>query len=211
MSRLELSRQIGGRLTSKNRAVKLGVRGHLGETNIGRELISSLDNQDVAGDNIDGHDGDLYAIPDDEALFGNHVFDGCHDAGRRPILPHVEGGLDEPDGNQYNGEGQVGQYRRVAQRAPCDEDEDSADEENGSEALEEVAEPLLKTMGDGRRGHVLSILLGFALDLVLRQTLCERRRQAPEGLVGGYCVPFEVGKICVFAQSVMLNAKQTPD
>jgi hypothetical protein len=41
--------------------------------------------------------------------------------------------------------------------------------------------------------------------------LCERRRQAPEGLVGRYCVPFEVGKICVFAQSAMLNAKQAPD
>lgn len=189
-------RQPRGRLTSQYRAVKLGVGRHLNETDIGRELVAGLDDQDIARDNVDCHDSDLYSLPDDETPFWNHVLDGCHDTGRRPILPHVEGGLDEPDSNQDNGKRQVSQYRGVAQRSPCNEDEDGANKKHGSEALEEVAKPLFEAMGLGRRWHVLSMLFGFALDLALGQAPGERGRQTSESFVYGNCVPFEVGKIC---------------
>jgi hypothetical protein len=81
--------------------------------------------------------------------------------------------LDEKDNDQDDGQGEVGWRRWVAQRPPCDEDKDAANEKDSSKSLEKVAEPILKAMGLWRGRYVLAKLSSSPLDLVVRQALAE--------------------------------------
>jgi hypothetical protein len=77
-----------------------------------------------------GYSDDLGAVTNRKALIGQHRLDGGHDTRGRPVLPHVEGGLDKEDGKQDYGESQVRRGRGFTQGLPGDEDKNGCDEED---------------------------------------------------------------------------------
>ena len=54
--------------TGQNGAIKLGIRRDLDETNIGRQLVAGLDEEDVARHDLVGEDLLLDAIPQDQTV-----------------------------------------------------------------------------------------------------------------------------------------------
>lgn len=110
-------------LTCEDGAVKFGIGGCLDEAHIGRQLVPRLDEQDVARHKMLGKHGNLVAVTNDLAAFREHGLDGCHDPRRRPVLPHVEAGLDEEHGEEDNGKREIGIRGGLSKRTPCDEDE----------------------------------------------------------------------------------------
>ena len=106
-------------------------------------------------------------------------------------MPGVECGLNEEDTEKDDGEGKIGNSRRLAQGLPCDEDEYGSNEKNGSEALEEVADNLLEPMGRRRRRSVLAMLCEFARHLFCREALRGGGRKTLVDLVDRDGMPIE--------------------
>ena len=55
----------------------------------------------------------------ENGVIGEHVQDGCHDMGRRKVLPRIEDPLEDDNDEKDDGKGEVGRPRvRTPQRHP---------------------------------------------------------------------------------------------
>lgn len=137
----------------------------------------------------------LRTVPDHPALIRQHVLDARHDPAGAPVLPHVECSLDEEDGQQHNRQCKIGRCRRIAQRLPRDENQDSCKQQDGSEALEEVSQVFAHAMCRWRRGCVLAIALHAAFALVRGEAVFERCVEALHYVLNAECVPLQIRQI----------------
>lgn len=78
---------------------QLDVRGH---------LLTHDDMNDVTRDERSGGNGRLRAVAEDDDVGGNHVLYGCHDAGRRKVLPGIEDRLEDDNDEEDDGQREVG-------------------------------------------------------------------------------------------------------
>jgi hypothetical protein len=165
-------------LTSENSTIKHSIAGHLHKANISWQLVSLLDNNHFARNKIQRRNASLCAVSNDKTLIGKHGADGSHDTTGRPVLPCIEGSLDDPNSNQDTGQRQVGLGRRVTKRSPRDKDQNTSTKEDTAETTEEISHDLTEKPGWRGRHDVLAMLGHATLDLVLRKTLVCVDRQA---------------------------------
>ena len=115
-------------LTRQNRPVKLSVGRDLDKAHVGRQLTPGAQIYYVTRHDFAGDDSTPYSVAAHKTVFWQHGGDAGHDAAARPVLPSVEGCLDEEDSQQHDGQGKVRDQRRLAQWLPRYKDEDRANE-----------------------------------------------------------------------------------
>ena len=130
--------------TSKNSAIEHGITGYLHEANIGWQFVSLLDDDNIAGNKIQSRDTGLRATPHDETLIRKHGTNGSHDTAGRPILPRVEGSLNDPNSDQDTRQRQVSLGWRVTEGSPGNKDQDTSTKENTAEASKEISHDLIE-------------------------------------------------------------------
>lgn len=153
------------RLTREYGPVELDIRRNQCESNVRRQFIAGLDQQNIARDQIIGEHGHLNTVSDDLTLIWQHTFDTCHDPTGAPVLPHVEASLDKKYREKDDRQGQISLRRRVTQGLPGNEDKNGRDEQHRAKPLEEVSKDGLDAMCLRRRGCVFAISLEAVLDL----------------------------------------------
>lgn len=137
-----------GMLTSKDRSIKLRITRNLNEAHISRQLVSSLDVEDVSRNDVRCHDLRLSPIPLHKTVLWQHIRNTSHHPTTAPILPSIEPRLSKKHSNEHNGQCQVGDGGvGIAEWFPADEDEDTADAENATEAFEEITQNLFGVVG----------------------------------------------------------------
>jgi hypothetical protein len=181
--------------TSEDRAIKHGIAGYLHEANISWQLVSLLDNDNIAGNKVQSRDTGLGAISHDKTLIRKHGTNGSHDTASRPILPRIEGSLNDPDSNQDTSQRQISLGWRVAKRFPRDEDQDTGTEENTAKASKEISHDLTEQPRRRRRHLVLAMLCYATPDLVLRETLICVNRQTATQFINIEGVPVGDGQL----------------
>jgi hypothetical protein len=83
----------------------------------------------------------------------------------------------------------------VPEGFPGDEDEDTADEQDGPKAAEEIAHDFLEHARGGAGGYVAAVLDEEAFSLGIGETLDGGGGETMEKLIGGDNVPFEACKL----------------
>lgn len=134
-------------------------------------------------------------IADDNALVGQHSTNGCHDSACAPVLPCIEGGLNEPDSNQDASKGKIGRSRRLTKGSPGNEDQHTSDEEDRAEASEEVPHDPPKQPRRRRRHLVTTIFADAALHLFFRKTLVSVDGEASAQFWNVESMPFQSSEI----------------
>lgn len=190
-----LRRGDRGSRTCEDGPVNLEIRRDLDKTNIGRELVASLDQQDISRDELVGKEGDLLSVAYYKAVFREQVLDRVHDTRRRPVLPHVKCSLDEEHSKQDDSQGKVRRRRGLSQGSPRDKDQNCGHKEDCTEPLEEVTDYLLSIVRRGWRRGVLSIATDASFDLIWGETFDEGGTEASDDFVDVVGVPLEFGEI----------------
>ena len=191
VSRGSGAHQMGEVLTSENSAIEHGIAGYLHKADISWQFVSLLDDDNIAGDKVQSRDTGLRAISHNKTLIRKHGTNGSHDTAGRPVLPRVEGSLDDPNSNQDTRQRQISLSWWITERLPGDEDQDTSTKENTAKAPEEISHDLTEQPGRRRRHLILAMLCYTTLDLVLGKTLFGIDRQTAtqfidiEGVPGG--------------------------
>jgi hypothetical protein len=190
--------------TSENGAVEHGIARDFDEANVSGELVALLDDDNVSRNQVLGRDACLRSAADHETLVWKHGANGSHDFACRPILPCVEGSLDEPDSNQHTGKSQVGGCWRGTQWPPGDKYQDSGNDQDTSKPAEEVAHKLAHESRWRRSNLVRTILVPKTFDVVVSETALSVHRQPVAQLVDGKSVPFEARHIYTNRVSIIV-------
>ena len=90
-------------LACQDRSVELGIRRDLKEAHVGGELVSGPNGHHVTWNDINRGEAQSAAVANHLTVFWEHTLDRGHDAGRRPVLEHVETSLDKEDSQKHNG------------------------------------------------------------------------------------------------------------
>jgi hypothetical protein len=159
--------------------------------NIGGDPVPSLDEDDIASNNIGSAGFNLGTIAKKNARLGKHLGDGLHNTRGGPVLPPIEGRLNYKDSHEDYTQGEVCDGWRISQGLPRDEDENASNAEDRPETFEEVSEYLPKQGVRERRDLVFALLSQPIVGFSSRQAMSHVDLKAFLNFFDLQLVPFD--------------------